>query len=56
MHRTAVTNAAILHHSDDDVNLHYHFNAFISLISVFDLPSFKEHTFLRTPLSACFQI
>ena len=56
MHRSAVSNAAVLLHSDDDVNLHYHCNAFISFISVLDLPNFKEHIFERTPLSDCFQI
>ena len=56
MRRSAVTNAVILHHSDNDVNLHYHCNAFISLISVFGLSSFKEHIFQRTPLSDCFQL
>ena len=42
MHRIPVTNAAISHHADDDVDLRYHCNAFISLFSVFDLPSIKE--------------
>ena len=48
MHRIAVTNAAILHHSNDDVDLHYHCNAFMSLFSVFGLSSIKEHIFQRT--------
>ena len=56
MRRSAVTNATILHHSDDDVDLHYHCNAFISLFSVFGLPNFKENIFQRTPLRDCFQI
>ena len=34
MHRIAVSNAAISHHADDDVDLHYHCNAFISSFSV----------------------
>ena len=51
MHRIAVTNAAILHHSDDDVDLHYHCNAVMSLFSVFGLSSIKEHIFQRTPLN-----
>ena len=55
MHRITVTNAAISHHSEDDVDLHYHCNAFVSF-SVFGLPSIKEHIFQRNPLSNCFQI
>ena len=56
MHRIAVTNAAILHHEDVDVDLLYHFNAFVSLFKVSGLPSFKEHVFQRIHLSDCFQI
>ena len=56
MHSSAVTNPAILHHQDDDVDLLYHCHAFVSLCSVSGLPSFKEHTIQRTPLSDCFQI
>ena len=56
MHLIAVTNAAISYHSDEDVDLHYHCNAFKSLFSVFGLPSIKEHIFQRTPSSNCFQI
>ena len=56
MYRIAVTNAAISHHSDDDVDLPYHCNAFIYLFSVFGLPSIKGHIFQRPPLSDCFQI
>ena len=52
MHRSAVTNAAILHHQDDDVALHNHWKAFISLFSA--LTDFKEHTSQKTPLSDCF--
>ena len=53
-HRSAVTNAAILHH-DDDVDLLYHCNAFVSLLNVSGLPSFNEHIFQKTPLSDYFQ-
>ena len=56
MHRIPVTNAAISLYSDDDVDLRYHCNAFISLFSVLDLPSIKEHILQRAPLSDCFQI
>ena len=56
MYHIAVTNGATSHHSDDDVDLHYHSNAFIFSFSVFGLPSIKEHIFQRTPLSDCFQI
>ena len=56
MHHRAVTNAPILYHEDDDVDLLYHCNAFVSLFSVPGLPSFKERVFQRTPLSDCFQI
>ena len=56
MYHIAVTNGATSHHSDDDVDLHYHSNAFIYSFSVFGLPSIKEHIFQRTPLSDCFQI
>ena len=55
MHRSAVTNATILHHQDD-VGLLYHCNAFVSLFSVSGLPSFKEHMFQVIPLSGRFQI
>ena len=47
MHRSAVTNAAVLHHQDGDVDLHYCYNAFVSLFSVSGLSSFKEHIFQR---------
>ena len=51
MRRIAVTNAAISNHSDDNVDLHYHCNAFMPLFSVFGLPSIKDHIFQRTPLN-----
>ena len=56
MHRSAVTNAAVLHHQDGDVDLHYCYNALVSLFSVSGLSSFKEHVFQRTTLSYCFHI
>ena len=56
MHRNAVTNAMILHHEDDDVDLLYHCNVLISLFTVSGLPIFKEHIFQRTRFSGCFQI
>ena len=56
MHRIAITNAAILRHQDDDVDLRYHCNAFLSFFSVYGLLGFKEHVFQRTPMSDCFQI
>ena len=56
MHCNAVTNAAILHHSDNDVDLPYHYNVSLSLFSVSGLPSFKEHIFQGISFSGCFQI
>ena len=56
MHRSAVTNAAILHHLDDDVDLLYHCNMPASLFSVSSLPSFKEHIFQGIPFNGCIQI
>ena len=37
----AVKNAAILHHYDDDADLLYYWNVFISFSSVSGLQSFK---------------
>ena len=56
MYHSAVTNEVILHHQDDDVDLFYHCNAFVSLFSVSGIPSFKGHIFQRATLSDCFQI
>ena len=38
-----------MHHYDDDVNLIYHCNMFISLFSVSGFSSFKEYVFQGTP-------
>ena len=43
--------AAILYHWDDDVDLLYHCNLFISLFSVSAFPSFKEKTYFKEQLS-----
>ena len=56
MHHGTDTNAAIWHHEDDDVDLLYHCNTFVSLFSVSGFPSFIEHVFQRTALNNCFQI
>ena len=56
MHRSDVANAGILDHSNDNADLVNHCNAFLSLFSVYGLPSFKEHLFQRTPFSGCFKI
>ena len=55
-HRKAFTNAAILHHYDDNVDLLYNCNVFVFLFSVSGLSSLKERIFQRTPFSGCFQI
>ena len=56
MHCIAVSNAAILHHQDDDADLLYHCIVSVSLLTVSGLPSFKEHIFQRTRFSGWFQI
>ena len=56
MHHNDVANAAILDHSNDNADLVHHCNAFLSLFSVYGLPSFKEHLFQKTPFSGCFKI
>ena len=43
IHRDAFTNAAILHHCDEDVDPLYHCSLFVSLYSVAGLLSFKEN-------------
>ena len=50
------SNTAVLHRKDDDIDLHYHCNAFLSLFSVSGLHRFKEHIFHRASLSYYFQI
>ena len=39
MHRSAATNAAILHHQDDNVDFFNHCNVFVYLFSASGLPS-----------------
>ena len=56
MHRSAATNAAILHRSDDMADLHYHCNVSLPLFRVSCLPSIKEHIFQEILFSGCFQI
>ena len=56
MHPRAVANTTILHHEDDDVDLRYHFNAFISLFSVSGLQSSKGQVFQRSTLHDCIKI
>ena len=43
MDRNSFRNAAFLHDSDDDVDLLYHCNLFVSLFSVSGFPNLKEH-------------
>ena len=43
MHGIVVTNGAIVHHEGDDVDLLYHCNAYVFLLSVYGLLGFKEH-------------
>ena len=42
--------------ADDDVDLAYHWNVFMSLSTVSGFPNFKEHIFPGTPFTWCFQI
>ena len=49
MHRIAVTNAGISHHSDDDFDIHYHCNAFVSLLVCLDCLVLKNTYFKEPP-------
>ena len=50
MHRSAATNAAILHHQDDDVDLFDHCNVFVYLFSASGFPT-VTNTYLKGHLS-----
>ena len=54
MHHIAITNAAILNHSDYDFDLFCRCKVFLTLISVSVLPIFKEHIFQGKPFRSCF--
>ena len=56
MHRSAVTNPTSLHHEDDDVDLLYYCNVFVSLFSVSGLLTFEKHILQGIPFNGRFQI